>query len=105
MGQEFKGIGICKNGSRHIYIEDDGKRTILEPCRKIVYLRITIDSKQNIHQFSYSTDGKHYTPVGQPFSMHNGHWKGAHVGLYAYNTTESQGGKVQTDYFRYNILK
>jgi hypothetical protein len=61
--------------------------------------------KQNIHQFSYSTDGKHYTPAGQPFSMHNGHWKGAHVGLYAYNTTESQGGKVQTDYFRYNILE
>lgn len=61
--------------------------------------------KQNIHQFSYSTDGKHYTPAGQPFSMHNGHWKGAHVGLYAYNTTETQGGKVQTDYFRYNILK
>lgn len=61
--------------------------------------------KQNIHQFSYSTDGKHYTPVGQPFSMHNGHWKGAHIGLYAYNPTESQGGKVQTDFFRYNILK
>jgi hypothetical protein len=61
--------------------------------------------KQNIHQFSYSTDGKHYTLAGQPFSMHNGHWKGAHVGLYAYNTTETQGGKVQTDYFRYNILE
>lgn len=105
MGKEFKGIGVCKKGNRHIYIEDDGKRTILEPCRKIVYLRITIDSKQNIHQFSYSTDGKHYTPVGQPFSMHNGHWKGAHIGLYAYNPTESQGGKVQTDYFRYNILE
>ncbi len=107
IGKQFWAVGICRqNGQNHFYIEEDGQRHLLSVCKqKTVYLRVTIDSRKNHHQFSMSTDGKRYQDVGQPFSLRMGYWKGSRVGLYSYNTEAPQGGKVQFDFFHYDIKR
>ena len=107
IGKQFWGVGICReNGATRFYIEQDGERTLLSPCRqKIAWLRVTIDSHQNQHQFAISTDGKFFLPVGEPFSLRMGHWKGSRVGLYSYNTGALLGGNVAFDFFHYDIKR
>ena len=63
---------------------------------KEVYLRVTNDSQHNVHQFAYSTDGSHYAPIGLPFAMRAGYWKGIRVGLFCYGDS----GKAHFDFFR-----
>ena len=106
MGKQFMGIGVCRqNGQAHFYLEQDGERQLLQACKqRNVYLRVTIDCRQNCHQFSVSTDGRHFTNVGQPFPLRMGYWKGSRVGLFSYSTTAA-GGTVAFDSFNYQILR
>ena len=98
-GKLFRGIGLCPEG---IFMEAGGQRQILRSGRfKKLWLRIANDSQANRHQFSYSTDGHRFTPVGPPFPMRSGYWKGIRVGLFCYGN----GGKAQFDYFRQTVLK
>lgn len=99
IGKEYRGIGVCSEG---IFIENNGERQILinkKPAK--VYLRVTLNVDTNQHQFSYSLDGKHFMPSGEPFEMHNGNWKGFRVGLFCYGNS----GKAQFDKFDYLILQ
>ena len=99
IGREYRGIGVCADG---IYLEDNGQREVLvhkKPGK--VYLRIALNVITNQHQFYYSLDGKRYQPVGAPFEMHNGNWKGFRIGLYCYG----EGGTAQFDHFDYQITK
>ena len=120
MGNRFMGIGVRRE-ARHIiiYIEHDGQRTTIATCRKkTVYLRATIDSRSNQHQLSYSTDGHHFTPAGEPYALRMGSWKGSRVGLYCYHAVDQAqetAGTVSTpkataptgtayfDFFHYDI--
>ena len=106
-GKQFWGVGVCRqNGTTRFFIEQDGERTLLDSCgKKAVWLRVTIDSQHNRHQFSVSIDGDHFIPVGDPFALRMGYWKGSRVGLYSYNTGASQGGTVWFDFFRYDISR
>ena len=61
-----------------------------------LFFRVTNDSKNNLHQFYYSTDGKHYVAAGDAFSMRSGFWKGIRVALFCYG----ENGKAQFDFFR-----
>jgi len=54
------------------------------------YLRVTI-TPNAIARFSTSSDGKTWTPFGQPFVARPGKWTGAKVGLY---------GNADFDFFR-----
>ena len=107
MGKQFMGVGVCRqNGQTQFYLEEDGERRLLHTCKqRDVYLRVTIDSQQNRHQFSVSTDGRHFTAVGQPFSLRMGNWKGSRIGLYSYHTEASKGGRVQFDSFSHQLLR
>ncbi len=99
MGKTFEGVGVCADG---IYLEKNGNRRVLvsqHPSK--VWLRVSIDVVNNRHQFSYSTDGKRFVPVGEPFEMRSGYWKGIRVGLYCYG----RSGEAQFDYFNYDILR
>jgi beta-xylosidase len=108
-GNRFMGVGICRQDGRlFFYLEQDGKRTILSPCKqKTVFLRVTIDSRKNSHQFAISTDGKTFSNAGEPFSLRMGSWKGSRIGLYAY--TKGQGvrseGAASFDQFRYDVTR
>ena len=107
IGKQFWGVGVCcQNGCTYFYIEQDGERRILSSFnQKNIYVRVTIDSQHNCHQFSVSSDGHNYTPVGQTFSLRMGYWKGSRVGLYSYNRETTQTGKVHFDYFNYIIKR
>ena len=96
-GKLFRGIGLSQKG---IFIEANGKKEIVKSGKfPKVWLRVTNNSRQNRHQFSYSTDGQHFTPVGETFPMRAGYWKGIRVGLFCYGSN----GKAQFDDFRQDV--
>jgi beta-xylosidase len=64
------------------------------------YLRVKV-SKGAICTFSYSDDGAHFSPVGEPFAARKGKWIGAKVGLFAVRTGKTrETGYVDVDWFR-----
>ena len=96
-GREFRGIGLTQEG---IFVESDGQRTLVKKGHfKRLHLRVTNDCLRHTHQFSYSLDGKTFQPAGEPFPMHNGHWKGIRVGLFCYGNS----GLARFDYFKMEI--
>ena len=53
-------------------------------------------------QFSYSTDGKKFVPVGEEFLVHEGKWIGAKVGFYNTRPTVSNDGAFfDVDWIRF----
>ena len=118
-GKQFMGVGICRTeGKLYFYIEQDGQRTLLGRCPKnIVYLRLTIDSERNLHQFATSTNGRRFTPAGEPFPLRMGYWKGSRIGIFCYTTSSAelntttgftnslQGGKARFSSFRYDVTR
>ena len=52
-------------------------------------------------RFSYSTDGKRFTEVEEPFEAEAGHWIGAKIGYYTdASVLKNDGGWVDVDWFR-----
>ena len=99
MGKTFRCIAAGPEG---LYVECDGRREVV--TRKVpsrLWLRVTLDAVSNSHRFSYSTDGRHFIPAGEPFGMQAGYWKGVRVGLFAFG----EGGKAQFDFFKYEVEK
>jgi len=93
IGKQFNAIGLCPQG---IYTEFEGQKQIVKKGKfKQLYLRVTNDCVENRHQFFYSTDGKTFIPVGDPYPIRGGYWKGIRTGLYCYG----QDGEAQFDYF------
>ena len=67
---------------------------------KDVYLRVTVTAG-GICQFSYSTDGNHFTPIEPTFTAKPGKWVGAKVGLFCSRTaTTNDAGHALIDWFR-----
>ncbi len=75
----------------------------------VVYLRLKVRSvyEQNLSQpkahcqFSYSTDGEHFTDLGEAFFARQGKWVGAKMGLFCLAPKdEKRPGYVQIDWFR-----
>ena len=99
IGRNYHGIGV---GNEGVYIEADGQRTVISPRKpRRIYLRLSLLSESNSHQFEYSLDGKHYVKAGEPFSMRDGNWKGIRTGLFCYGNN----GTAQFDFFDYVIMK
>ena len=95
-GKEFRGIGLCKEG---VFMESHGKRQLIVKGKFAqLWLRVSNDCTANRHQFSYSTDGQHYTKIADAFPMRSGYWKGIRVGLFCYGNN----GKAQFDWFTQN---
>ena len=96
-GKLFRGIGLCKEG---VFIEAHGERKIVKQGKYAkVWLRITNDCIENRHQFYFSTDGEHYEPAGEAFTMRAGYWKGIRVGLFCYGLS----GKAAFDFFEQRV--
>ena len=92
-GKEFRSIGLCKEG---VFVESHGKRQLVAKGKFArLWLRVSNDCTANRHQFSYSTDGQHYTKISDAFPMLSGYWKGIRVGLFCYGNS----GKAQFDWF------
>ena len=66
-----------------------------------LYLRLKVTANA-VCTFSYSPDGKTFTPVGEPFTARPGRWIGAKVGLYAVRTGRTrEHGYADYDWFRF----
>ena len=95
-GKEFRGIGLCKEG---VFTESHGKRQVVAKGKyDRLWLRVNNDCITNRHQFSYSTDGKHFIKIADAFPMRSGYWKGIRVGLFCYGNS----GKAHFDWFTQN---
>lgn len=64
-----------------------------------IYLRLIVDGGKAT--FAYSLNGKTYKAAGEQFTMREGKWVGAKVGLYAIDNNEkSDVGLLDADWFR-----
>ena len=64
------------------------------------HLRVKV-SKNAVCTFSYSADGKNFSPVGEPFTARKGKWIGAKVGIFAVRTGKTrETGYADFDWFR-----
>lgn len=64
-----------------------------------IYLRIIVDDGKAT--FAYSLNGKSYKAAGEQFTMREGKWVGAKVGLLAIDNNEkSDAGLLDADWFR-----
>ena len=72
--------------------------------KSTIYLRLHLDGLRNVYSFSYSfvDNDKFFTPIGEPFAMKFGHWKGVRPALFCYNTM-GEGGQAMVDWVRYRI--
>ena len=82
----------------------DGQRESQEADAAIdvdaVELRVAVRPGA-VCQFSYSTDGEHFTPIGEPFTAKEGRWIGAKVGLFCVGDDGPRDrGYADVDWFR-----
>jgi beta-xylosidase len=54
--------------------------------------------------FAYSTDGTRFTPLGPPFRLTWGYYRGDRAGVFCYNN-ERDAGHVDVDWFHYRYSK
>ncbi|MDE7347450.1 MAG: glycoside hydrolase 43 family protein [Muribaculaceae bacterium] len=111
IGKKFVGAGIAIEKAEgkiipELYMEVDSVIVFRKAFTGLsmdtqVELRLELDTKANRYAYSYSTDGgKTYEPLGEPFEMRDGFWKGVRTGLFSY-TTSDEPGLTLFDSFRY----
>lgn len=72
----------------------------VEIKEKTFYLRVKVESGA-ICSFSFSSDGKAFTPVGTAFKAREGRWIGAKVGLFFVRSGKfNDAGSAGVDWFR-----
>lgn len=65
-----------------------------------IYFRVHVRKGADC-QFSYSTDGENYTPIGNSFKAREGKWIGAKLGFFALgNSVVNDAGSADIDWFR-----
>ncbi len=106
--------GLLIMGRDYSYIAIDGQRlvrlTSIDAAKglpetenasvplktKFVFLRVSVDD--GTCEFSYSTNGRRFEPLGEPFTAKPGVWIGAKVGLFSIG---SGRGYADFDWFRF----
>ncbi len=53
-----------------------------------------------LSHYSYSTDGKNFTPFGEPYQLTWGNYRGDRIGIYSFND-KADAGYVDVDWFHY----
>ncbi len=72
----------------------------IELKEKTFYLRVRVEEGA-MCQFSYTADGKSFTPVGNVFKAREGKWIGAKIGLFfVRNGKFNDAGAADVDWFR-----
>ncbi|NDW12083.1 beta-xylosidase [Bacteroides sp. 214] len=100
--KESRVLGVkMEKGKKLLYFSNDTtETTIAEIADEIAYLRVAIDMDREAFQYFYSEDNIHFTSCGEPFFIKFGHWKGARIGLYSYNT-QKEAGATSFQWFKY----
>ena len=111
IGKKFIGAGIEMEEMEGrsvpvLYMEEDSTVVFRKPLMGLkeeakVYVRLALDTRANRYAYSYSIDGGHsFEPLGEPFEMGDGFWKGVRIGLYSY-TLGDEPGETRFERFRY----
>ena len=111
IGKKFVGAGVEMEEmdgrcTPVLYMEEDSTVVFRKPLVGLkddaeVYVGLDLDTQENRYAYSYSIDGgRTFEPLGKPFEMRDGFWKGVRVGLYAYTLGEVPG-ETRFDWFRY----
>lgn len=103
MGKQNQLLGVkTVKGKNWLYLSNDTTETeVTQLETSLVYLRVSINLPKQSFQYSYSTDNINFTPIGTPFYIRFGFWKGARVALYSFNTRKD-AGSAAFQWFRYN---
>lgn len=102
-GKSYALIGV-KDG--RLYFDTDGTIVdgpTLKPRQKSILLHIYIN-KVGQARFAYRLKGFHsqWIPIGHPYQLTAGNFRGAQVGLFSYNT-EADAGIADFDYLHYTV--
>lgn len=94
--------GVCEKADKGA----PEKETVITRLKNsTAYLRVTVTSGAKC-QFSYSSDGKKFTPAGGIFTATPGKWIGAKIGLFATRETQiNDSGWADYDWFRVEPVK
>jgi beta-xylosidase len=110
MGLDYAHISVTKRSDglfvSQVTCKDADKQTAEKetPGVRITgnnfYLRVRV-GEEALCNFSYSLDGKTFSPIGEPFGARQGRWIGAKVGIFAVGSgTASEMGNADFDWFR-----
>ena len=91
---------VCKNangaGKENVGKEPSGSA-------EVVLLRVQVTPFGVCH-FSYGSDGKQFSPLGESFTAREGKWIGARVGLFCLASGEAgEPGHADFDWFRFAL--
>jgi len=111
MGRDYAGL-ILENTESGLLLSqvaceqaDEGKSESVNASVSIsdqwIYLKVDFNAQALCH-FSYSTDGKKYQSLGNPFQAREGKWIGAKVGTFCTRPAieTNDGGWAEVDWFR-----
>jgi beta-xylosidase len=88
---------MCKNAESGT-AETEGQALAIRS--NTFYLRVQVSDKA-VCQFSVSTDGTQFTPVGESFQARKGKWIGTKVGIFAVRNGKTyESGYADLDWFR-----
>ena len=104
------GVRVAGNGAKVVSVcvnDGSGNERELETVQlegDVVYLKIAFQFADSIDlaDFYYSTDGRRWTPIGEPLRMKYtlDHYMGYRIGLFQYAGVQA-GGYADFEYFRY----
>jgi beta-xylosidase len=95
---------VCLKADKGSAETVNGEVMLGEPT---VFLRITVKSDFDSTavarcSFAYSTDGKHFSPLGKSFTAREGKWIGAKTGFFCSRPkSNNDGGRVEVDWIRF----
>jgi beta-xylosidase len=109
MGQNYSYIGIRNEAKGLTVGQYIGNNSVCGGNPRLVakskteshalYLKVNVN-QQAICSFSYSRDGKEFTPLGRDFTAAKGKWIGAKVGLFSIHSSfEQSQGFADIDWF------
>lgn len=100
---ESTGGGFVLSQNECMGANRDASETVNEAVnidRATVYLRVRVEEGA-VCTFSYSLDGRRFTPLGKPFRAIEGQWIGAKIGTFCTRPVwNNDGGRVDIDWFR-----
>ena len=110
MGYSYAGIAVKSTSSGLSLVTFSAKnankgkteteKNIIPLKQDEVYFRVKV-TKGAVCQFSYSLDGRLFTPAGDLFTAEEGQWIGAKAGIFAVRNTQiNDAGYADFDWFR-----
>ncbi|WP_217902296.1 family 43 glycosylhydrolase [Siphonobacter sp. BAB-5385] len=105
LSEKYATIGVTQEGTnRRIEYQKNGKTLKGETITgSLIWLR-SVWGLDGQSTFSYSLDGKQYTPFGESHTLVWSYYRGDRIGIYSFNN-EGEEGSVDIDYLHHTIAK